>query len=206
MAVTGEGKVDVVPDTAYIDAGITVRNASTVEEARRKLDEANNKVIGSLKNLGIDKKDIKTSNYSINPNIVYRNNQDIESGYNGNASIQIIVRKTDLVSQVIDVATTAGATDVNGPRFAVDDPSKFREEARNKAIKNAREQAQKIASSLGIRLGRVVNMVESGPSTPPPVYANRAMSLEGSVDKSTPDIEQGSETITSSVTLYFERK
>lgn len=206
FAVTGEAKIDVIPDTAQINAGISVRGERTVEEARRKMDEVNNKIVAALLRFGIAKKDITTSNYSINPNIVYRDNQDVESGYNGNATILIKVKNIDLASQVIDEVSRAGATHVNGPSFTIDDPSKLREEARNKAIENAKQQAQKLASSLGIKLGKIVNVVESSPGQPPIMY--RAQSMEGGAGGAAdlPDLEPGSQTITSTVTLYFEKK
>src|SRR3989338_11199729 len=64
LSVVGEGKVDVVPDTATIQAGITAEG-KTVQEVEGKINEINNKIVSALERLGIDKKDIKTSNYSI---------------------------------------------------------------------------------------------------------------------------------------------
>ena len=76
LAVVGEGKVEVTPDTAYVDAGITVDRASTVAEAQKRINETNNKIINSLREIGIEKADIKTSNYSINPNYKYENKEN----------------------------------------------------------------------------------------------------------------------------------
>jgi len=76
LSVVGEGKVDVVPDIAYINVGITVNNAGSVSDARSGIDSVNNKIIDSLKNLKIPKKDIKTTNYSVSPNYTYDNNEN----------------------------------------------------------------------------------------------------------------------------------
>lgn len=67
LSVVGEGKVDVVPDMANVQAGITA-DGKTVQEVEGKVNEINNKIVSALEKLGIDKKDIKTTNYSINPN------------------------------------------------------------------------------------------------------------------------------------------
>ena len=201
LAVVGEGKVDVVPDTASVQAGITAEG-KTVQEVEGKINEINNKIVSALERLGIDKKDIKTSNYSINPSYDFTpNGRNNISGYTGNASLVITVRKQELVSQVITAATEAGANQVYNSGFTVDDPSKYREEARNKAIQNAKEQAQKLSKELGIKLGRVVNIVEStpGPDRIVPFLRSEA-GLGGA-----PDLQPGSQTITSVVTLYFEK-
>ncbi|MEK7597095.1 MAG: SIMPL domain-containing protein [Patescibacteria group bacterium] len=205
LAVVGEGKVEVTPDTAYINAGITVDKASSVGEAQKKINETNNKIIDALRGIGIEKADIKTSNYSINPNYKYENNENRVDGYNGSVTIEIKVRNPQLASQVMETTTTAGANQISGSRFVVDKPELYREEARNAAIKNAKDQAQKIAKDLGIKLGKITNIVESSPDRSVlPIYAKS--SAEGLGGGGGPIIEQGSQTITSVVTLYFEKK
>ena len=207
LSVVGEGKVDVVPDIAYINVGITVNNAGSVSDARSGIDSVNNKIIDSLKNLKIPKKDIKTTNYSVSPNYTYDNNENRIKGYNGNASLTIKVVQLDTVAQVIEAATAAGANEIQGTSFVVDKPENYREEARNKAIKNAQDQAAKLAQSLGIKLGKVTNIIESGSSPVVPMYDRAAVMSSGlGGGGSAPAIEPGSQTITSTVTLFFEKR
>jgi uncharacterized protein YggE len=204
LSVVGEGKVDVVPDTAYIDVGITVTSVPSVETVQKNINETNNKILESMKGLGIKKDDIKTSNYSIYPE--YKDPNDTKSvTYSGNVTISIKVKDTQLASQVVEAATKAGANQVQGTRFVVEDPAKYREQARAKAIANAKEQAQKIAGDLNIKLGRITNIVESSDgSIPVPMYAAKEMAV-GGMGGGGPAFEQGSQTITSVVTLYFEK-
>lgn len=206
LSVTGEGKVEVVPDTAYVDLGIQVSNVSTVEQAQQQINTTNNAIIEAMNTLGIEKKNIKTSNYSIYPNYNYEGGQNTITGYNGNVTLTIQTETPAQVSDVIAQATAAGANEVQNTRFEVKDPAKYRAEARSKAIDNAKEQAQKIAGDLGIRLGKVVNVVEqtSGSSAPVPLYDSRAMGLGGGGGGA--NLEPGSQNITSVVTLYFEKK
>jgi hypothetical protein len=204
LAVVGEGKVEVTPDTAYVDAGITVDNRGTVEEVQKTVNTINDKIISSLRELGIEKADIKTSNYSVYPNYKYENNINTISGYNGNATVEVKVRNTQMVSQVIETVTTAGANQIQGVRFSIDKPEIYREEARNKAIANAKEQAEKIAKDLGLKLGKIVNIIESSPDQVGlPIYAKASEGLGGGGG---PTVEQGSQTITTVVTLYFEKR
>ena len=204
LAVVGEGKVDVTPDTAYVDAGITVNQVPSVGEAQKRIDETNNKIINSLREIGIEKGDVKTSNYSIYPNYKYENNDNKIDGYNGNATIEIKVRNPQMASKVIETVTTAGANQIQGSRFVVGKPELYREEARNAAIKNAKDQAQKIAKDLGIKLGKITNIVESSPDNP--VFYSKSILISGGGGGGDVALEAGSQTITSVVTLYFEKK
>lgn len=205
LAVVGEGKLDVTPDTAYIDAGITVDNRATVAAVQQTINTVNNDIIEALRGLGIEKSDIKTSNYSVYPNYNYDNNVNTINGYNGNATIEVKVRSIEMVSQVIEEVTAAGANQIQGVRFVIDKPEDFREQVREMAIKNAKEQAEKLAKDLGINLGKITNIVESTPQTGI-VYPMYDRAMEGVGGGGAPIVEQGTQTLTSVVTLYFEKR
>jgi hypothetical protein len=205
LAVVGEGKVEVTPDTAYVETGITVTDEPTVAEAQKTIDRVNNQIIGQMKALGIDKKDIKTTNYSIYPNYDYSEKTNKISGYNGNVLITIKTKNLTLISQIIEKATSAGANQIQGVRLIVDKPETYREMAREEAIKNAKEQAQKLAKKLGIKLGGIVNIVESGPDSALSFSQKYPVAGLGKAAENV-EIEPGSQTITSTVTLYFEKK
>ena len=202
LAVVGEGKVNVVPDTEYISLGVGVNNGASVDAVQSTINQTNNKIISAMKNLGIDKKDIQTSNYSINPDY---NEKGLKSDtFSGNVTIQIKVKNTGLASQVISESTKAGANEVQATRFSVERPEDYREQARQKAIKNAKDQAEKIAKELGIHLGKVTNIVESSAGGGVPMYAMKMDYAAGSAPQN-PDIQAGNQTISSTVTLYFEK-
>ncbi len=200
LAVVGEGKIDIVPDTAYVNAGISVNNAATVDVAKKSIDDINNKILDGVKKLGIKKEDLKTTNYSINPNY----DKKIQS-YDGNASISIKAKNIAIVPQIIEAVTKAGANQVGGVEYTVNDPNSFREQVRDKAIQNAKVEAEKLAKTLGIRLGKITNIVESSPNPLPPVMMRSADSLR-TVGALEPQIEPGTQTLTSTVTLYFEKE
>lgn len=206
LAVVGEGKMDIAPDTAFVDLGITVSSVATVQEAQASIDKVNNAVIEAVKQLGINKENVKTTNYSINPSYTYDNGKDRINGYNGNATITVKTSKTDLTPKIIEVATAAGANQVQGARFSVEKPEAYRTKARNEAIANAKAQAKQIAADLGIKLGKVTNIVESNGTDGGvyPVDSLKAYGMGGG-SPSSPSIEPGTQTISSTVTLYFEK-
>ncbi len=211
LAVVGVGKVDTTPDTASVDLGIVVNDATTIEAASTEINKVNNAIVEGLASLGIEKGDVKTSNYSINPNYDYTRvpNGSI-TGYNGNTTVTVKVKDTTKLPQVIEVGTKAGANQVMGTNYTIDKPEDYQEQARAKAIANAKEQANKMASELGIRLGRVVNIVESssGGMPMPLMYEKSVVSLDarGGSNAPVPDLQPGTQTITSTVTLYFETR
>jgi len=227
FTVVGTGKVIAVPDVAVIDAGVTVSNVSSAERAKEQITSVNNKIISTVKSLGVEKKDIETSSFNIYPEYSNTTIQPVLlkgsvqsspstmeaigtgskiSGYNGSVTVTIKVRNKSVVSQVIQKVTDAGGTNITGPRFTIDDRSVYQQKARSLAIADAKDQAKKLAKELGISLGKVTNMVESG-ATPFYDYSRSLTAADQSSKASeTPVFEEGSDTITSSVTLFFERR
>jgi uncharacterized protein len=226
LSVVGEGKVDAVPDTGYVEAGITVSNVPTAEAAKAQMTKVNNAIIEGVKSLGIKKEDIKTTNFSVYPeyqaypirtmmapvepdaattNSLQANPQSKISGYSGTANVSVTVRNKDNVSKVIEKVTAAGANQIGAARFGVDDPNKYREAARSKAIANAKEQAQKLAKELGISLGKVSNIVEGNTGGAYPMYADAGVMKMSATAAEPAQIEEGTQTVTSTVTLYFEK-
>ena len=226
FTVVGTGKVDVVPDVAIIDAGITVSNLATSEEVKKEMTLVNNRIIQVVKSLGVEEKDIETGGFNIYPEYATTgigrpmpllqsadsvsssppSDQSKISGYSGSTSVTVKVRKKEQASQVIQNVTIAGATNVSGPRFVVDKPEVYREKARSEAIKNAQEQAKKLSKELGIRLGKVTNMIESG-NGPYYDYGRGGIeTMSAKVTSEAPVFEEGTDTVSSTVTLFFERK
>lgn len=204
LAVVGTGQVDVVPDTVRITFGIRVEQKNSVEAVQKEMNEKSKTVTEALLRSGVKKENIKTSNYSINPEYDYNSPQRRLLGYSGNMTIDVKVQPTTLAPQVIADATAAGANEVQNTQFIVESPEKYRAEARQKAIENARQQAEAIAKDLGIGLGKAVNLVEASggsPVYPVAMYADKVGAGGGG-----PTMESGTQTINSTVTVYFEKK
>lgn len=204
FSVTGEGKVTVVPDTAIVDLGITA-NKPSVKEAQTEANTVIKNITQSLKDLGIADKDVKTSNYSVYPQYDYQpGSANRIAGYQVNASITVTVREIDKVNQVIDTATAQGANIVGGIQLTVDDKQQkaLLQQARELAVKEAKDKANSLALAAGITLGKIIN-VQEGFSDPRPVFAKEMMAVGGGGET---DIQPGSTDITSSVTLYYETR
>jgi len=203
LSVVGQGKVEVVPDLYTVSTGIRVDNKKTVAEVQNEINKINNQLIERLKELGVKKEDIKTVNYSVFPKQVWdKDGNSRIDGYSGSAEIRIKTKDLNLLSKITEEVVSAGANEIYGINFEVEKPEIYQELARTKAIENAKLQANKLAKDLGIRLGKITNIVEG---SNPGIYS-RSLPVTGGGDLSkAPSFEPGTQTITSTVTLYFEK-
>jgi uncharacterized protein YggE len=204
FTVTGTGKATAIPDIAIVTVGVQAQGA-TVKQVQQELNTNNNKVIDAVKKLGIDAKDIQTSNYSLTPMYDYGAKTPRITGYQANTNIVIKVRNTDKANDVIDAATASGANQIGGLTFDVSDKTKVENEARVKAVAEAKAKAQTAAQTAGFTLGRVINYSEGLGNIPQPLY-DRALPISGGGDvTSAPtQIETGSNEITVTVSLSYE--
>ncbi len=204
FTVTGEGKATAVPDVAVVTAGVQAQGNS-VKTLQDELNSKMNKITDAVKRLGIDSKDIQTSNYTISPMYDYRNATPQITGYQASSTLTIKVRVMDKASSVIDAATANGANNVGNVTFDVSDKTKAENEARDLAVKEARTKAQIAARAAGFTLGRVINYSENtgGEIRPVPMMA-KADSAVGVAAAPTTQIEPGSSEITIDVSLSYE--
>lgn len=202
FSVTGEGSVFIKPDVALVSVGISA-NASTVKQAQDQINIIINKVSESIKRAGVDAKDIKTVSYNIYPTYDYTSRTQRITGYSAATNLSIKVRQIDKANDVIDAATAAGANQVGGVSFDIDDKTKAENEARSKAIEAAKKKAENAAKAGGFNLGRLINYSENFQGVP---IALRSLSVgaPGKDSATTTEIEPGTNEVRVSVTLSYE--
>ena len=167
--VTGEGKVSVVPDVTVLSLGLEVQ-ATTVAEAQRQGAEAMEAVMDVLDDYNIAEKDIKTQRFSIQPVKRWENNKEILLGYGVSNMVTVKIRKADDTGVIIDAVAKAGGdyTRINSISFVVDDPTDYSEEAREKAMADAKAKAKQLADLARVDLGKPIYINESGGYIPIP--------------------------------------
>ncbi len=170
ITVSGHGEVDVPPDIGFVDVGVQ-STAPNVADAREAAATAATKVIDSIKANGVDSKDVQTTNLSIQPNYDYsRPNEGPKlTGYTVTNTVEAKVRKLDSLSKVIDDATAAGGNDVRlqGIRFGIDKEDQPKQDAREKAMADAKAKAEQLAQLGGVSLGAPVTISETQNTTNP---------------------------------------
>jgi len=173
--VTGEGKVTVVPDIATLRLGISAQTAS-VAEAQSQATEAMNKVMAALTNNGVSKKDIQTQYFSIQQVTRWDRvkEEEVVIGYRVTNMVAAKIREIDKTGAIIDAVVAAGGdfTRIDSVSFSVDEPSAYHEEARQKAMADARTKAEQLAKLAGVTLGKPTYISESI-YMPSPIYPAR---------------------------------
>ncbi len=202
FSVDGVGEATAIPDTAMISFGVT-KTASTVQSAKDQVNEIANKITEDLKKLGVNVKDIKTTNYSVNPQYDYSGGTQRLTGYIVDTNMQVKLQPIDKANQAIDITTQDGATQVSGVQFIVNDSKEkeLRSVARKKAIADAKEKAQNLADAAGMHLGRIVDIQENA-QTPRPFPL--LMSAEKAGGGEPTQLNPGENTITTTITLSYE--
>ncbi len=214
FSASGNGEETAVPDTASVSVGVT-KTAATVEQAQKEVNIVADKLISDIKKLGIQDKDIKTTNYSVNPNYGSGGPEPLMmpqtgaseriTGYTVTQSIEVKVKPLDKTNSVVDTATKDGANLVGGIYFTFSDNvlKDLEKKATEKAVRQAKEKAQVLANASGIRLGKIVNVVSS---TNQPYFArDMALSSEKAVNPTQPtNITPGESKVTIGVTIYYE--
>lgn len=166
ISVIGEASVSVAPDQAQIDGGVT-SDARTAREAAEANNAAMSKVLQALKGAGIEEKDFQTSRLSLQPQYApNRTGPSPVTGYRASNRVTVRVRDVAKVASVIDVLVGAGANDIGGINFTVSQPSKHLDDAREKAVADARRKAEIYARAAGITLGEPLSISEEGSPTP----------------------------------------
>ena len=204
--VTGESKISTVPNKAVLSLGVTV-NEVTVKGTQDKANTIITAITDGLTKLGIEKKDIKTENYSLYPHYDYQQGQKI-AGYTINASLSVSVTDFSKLNQAIDAATAAGANQVGGISFTLTDEKKksVEDDARKQAIDDAKTKAQTLARLAGMHLGKIVNITEQPISRPYPVpmMLKAIGDAQTTTDQVPTTTEPGTTTFNYIVTLSYE--
>lgn len=220
FSASGEGRVTAIPDTAQFSFGVTTEGGKDIAALQKQNTDKAKAAIAYVKAQGIEDKDITTTGYDISPRYGYVNcaqstggivpPRPCESssiiGYTVSESVTVKARDFTKLGDLISGVAAKGANNVSGLTFTVHDKEAVENEARAKAVAQAKDKAEAFAKAGGFRLGRILSVQESG-SVPPIYYAKNMVGLgAGAVAEraAAPDIQPGSQEIISNVTLTYE--
>ena len=160
VSISGSATVNVAPDIANVSFGL-----STKEKTAQAAKEANDAMLKSLNEV-LKKYEIKESELSMNyinirPYYEYRSNNNEIVGYVAQKTITIKIREIEKYNNFIDDLLKIGISDINSVDFAVENIKNVRNQARIKAMENAREKAELFASSISKKIVDVIEISES---------------------------------------------
>ncbi|MFH0779593.1 MAG: SIMPL domain-containing protein [Parcubacteria group bacterium] len=205
ISISGEGKVTAAPNIATVAVGFS-NDKATVAEAQKENTTKMNDIIASIKTLGVEEKDIKTSNYNIYPKYEWLNNKNILTGYTVSQSVDVKIRDTKKISDILKIAGEKGANQIGSLNFEIDDKVALQAEARQKAIDDAKTKAQALAKQLGVKFSKIVSFSESNYQ---PVMYKSAYAADfgmggGGESAPAPSIQSGENEIKANVTITYE--
>ncbi len=198
LYVSGSASTFVVPDTASISLGVLTQ-APSARETSDKNAALMNAVISALKNQGLTDREIQTSVFSIQPVYSYPKDGGAPTitGYSASNNVVVTTRMVGNVSDILDKSVAAGANQVNGISFMVseDKQKQIHDDLLAEAVKDAREKADRLAESLGVKITGVSSTSISEGGIPQPVAL-------GIAEKAAP-IQPGESQVSLSVQVTY---
>ncbi len=198
VTVAGTGTVSAAPDMAEITTGV-VTQAPTAAQALAANSQAMERLLQTLGALGVAARDIQTTNISVSP--LRRQGRDGQppeiTGYEVTNPVRVKVRDLSRLGRVLDQQVGQGANLVYGIHFGRQEPAPLLDEARKRAMADARRKAELYADAASLRIGRVVAVQEAGAASPRPEMAPRVM-MSAAVP-----VAPGEQEIQASVTVTF---
>jgi uncharacterized protein YggE len=175
ISVTGQGKATAPPDMATIQTGV-VSVAATATEALSANKETMGRILAILKKHKTAAKDIQTSNFNVSPEYKRddrgRRKPEI-MGYRVTNQVRVKVRNLPDLGNVLDALVRSGSNQVSGISFGVDDPTGVLNQARNRAIADARSRAELYGQAAGVAVGKVLAISEQPVQLPRPKFMSR---------------------------------
>lgn len=176
VVTMGEGIVKRAPDRAWVTIAAESR-ARTPAEVQKLNADAMSAVMQKLKSVGLPAEAIRTAAYELRPEFDFANNRQTLRGYVARNAVEVRVDDLPKLGEVLDVAVGAGATSVSGVRFDLKDRTSAEQMALQRAVADARAQAETAAQAAGVKVDRVVRIEvhrDASMPSPRPMMAMRA--------------------------------
>lgn len=215
FTVQGDGKAVGVPDVASFSFQVITEGDTDVAKIQSENATKMNAALEFVKKQGIDKKDITTSGYSIQPryeNVIcdYRAGSTCPPseivGYTVQQTTYVKIRDFNLISSMLSGVVKSGANSVTDIQFTLDNPTEVENTARAVAIEKAKAKAMSVAEAGGFSLGRLLEISE-GYISPSVSYRGGAMmdmAVKNEEAAVAPTIEAGSQEVQIQVYLKYE--
>lgn len=202
IVVTGQGTVESVPDMAVISVGARYE-AATAREALNEVNRRTEAMLKVMRDLGVAEKDLQTGGLFLNPvweRNISRHERARITGYEAGNRVRVKIRDLAILGQALDRSVSGGANTFNGLQFAVQEPKPLMDEARRRAVADARARAELLAEAADVELGALISLTEGSRRAPEPVMMAR---MEMAADASVP-VAPGEVSTSATVTLVYE--
>ena len=208
--VSAEGSVVTIPDIAQFSFGIITQGGIDLGITQEKNTKEMNAILTFLDNQEIEKKDISTKSYQVNPRYQYYSCNKENGpcpppeivGYTIEQTVQIKIRDFSVIGGLLTGVVERGANNISQLSFSVDDATKVQNEARKEAIEKAKTKAKALADAAGFKVGRLLSIQEGFVSFPR--YDDFVTLESAGRGAPAPTIEPGSQEVNVNITLTYE--
>lgn len=202
VRVTGISEVMVVPDRAVIEVGVEKQDprASVAKHAE---DAAARQILAALRGNGVDDKDIQTTFLSLRPSYTIRKGVRTDF-FLAAQTMTVTVRDIAKLDTLLEALVKAGGNRIGSIGYETSDLRKYRDQARDLAVKAAREKAGALAKALGQDIGKAQSIEEVPESESYSMANARGYGYEEREKSRGATIAPGQKTISASVTVSFE--
>ena len=198
--VTGNSEVILAPDIAYVSIGVH-SEAETAKAAVATNSTATQAVIDAIKSQGVADKDIQTTNFSVYQQQKFSpTGEDLGVYFMADNTVYVTMRDITKIGDILDAAVNAGANNIYGITFDVQDKEAAMATGRDQAMADAQTQAEQLATAAGVKLGDVQNISYYSSSPSPVYYDTKAAGVGGGA--SVP-VSPGQLTMTVSVNVLY---
>jgi uncharacterized protein YggE len=158
VVTSGTSSVDATPDIATLAIEVSV-SSKDAGQAKKQVDERVAQYFDFLQKNNIEKKDISAANLRTQPEYDYlKTGESVLKGYRAVRQVQVTLRQLDKLNELLDGALKSGLNEIRSVELGVAKPDVYREQARQKAIENATQQAASLAKGFNAKLGPVFSI------------------------------------------------
>lgn len=203
ISVNGEGRVALAPDVVMMSVGVDERNVD-LNTAQSAAAEKMDAIIAALRANGVAEDDIQTGNYSVYAERDYEREGQPVTGYVVSHTVTAKVRQIDNAGNVVSAVIDAGANNIGGIWFGLDDPAGAVQQARELAVEDAEAKATELAQLANATLGPIQVISEGyAPSSPPVPYPTGAAYDEAARSSVAPTINPGQTEVVLTVSVTY---
>ena len=204
LRVQGSAEVRIVPDLAVVRIGVA-NEAQTAQAAQQAVNIASDAILDAVRRVGIDEQNIQTVRLVLSPIYSSRRPSDTQElrivGYRASNTVSVRTEDLSLVAPVIDAALEAGANQLEGVSFGLQDDQAIKQQALRRALEEARGKAEAMAAALDVELDAIISVTEEpGFVREPMMEISRAMALQSNAQTS---VSPGEVAVSASVSIAY---
>jgi hypothetical protein len=205
LNVNGNAQVILAPDIAYVSIGVH-SEAKTAADAVASNNAQTQAVIDAIKAQGVDAKDIQTTNFSVYQQEKFApTGESLGAFFMADNTVYVTMRDITKIGDILDAAISAGANNIYGITFDVENKEAALATGRDQAMADAQAQAEQLAKAAGATLGEVQS-ISYYSSAPSPIYYDNKVAPAGVGGGGSVPISTGQLTLTVTVSVMYSLK